>query len=275
MALPVTNRTAWFNPETNAKLWQVYQSGAPYHNTAAADNAVVQAQEDEDATNLSAINTTSPPTWQSTTPLMAYPCIAFDGTNDILRWFNDAGTVAVAASQVFTTTAKTASIAFYATGATLNSASPWLNHTIWSEAGGYTGLYLKTSGGNYYVYYYNFAGAAQVTADYQITLNTSYVATIWHDGTNIKIYINGVLWSTVASGATGSLGSQMCNGGGIGGFFQGREGEQVFYNAALGATPLADLNTYVTGRWLVSAATFNAAWNIAANTVIHGGAIAA
>lgn len=258
MPLPTTNLTAHFDSSTNAKLWQNWQAGSPFFNTAVNDGDPVGYWEDEQVADLSAEspgNDSTRPVWRSSSTGLPLPCIDFDGSNDSLGMFNDAGTVAKDMSDIVTSSAYTVLLSIYIESVTANNANPWDNECIWSEDGQFLGLFLRIDTGQPILQLYNFDGGVS-TLEVNVSLNTSYVVMCRHQSGVLYLSINGGSESSLVSGATTTLtGTPRLGRHSIttGAVYNGRIGEIAFYNAALTGSDLSDAISYFSGRWLEAA----------------------
>ena len=264
MALPTTNLTFHAKADTNSDVWLNYQAGAPYHNTNGAEGDNIAIWDDADGKALSfeyPITVANGPTYKVTTPLMPLPCLHFNGSSEFLGLFNDDATAYKAMSDIWGVGAKTLLIAFYIESVVTNQAEANQNETIFSDCardsvadGGYFGLHLKNTGSGYKLIVYNWDGNTD-TVELDVELNTPYVATMRHNGTNLYLSLNGGSESSTPSGNTTDVAGTPCIGRGyfsFNEFFNGRIGEIALYNAALAGTDLIDANSYFTDKWLAA-----------------------
>lgn len=129
----------------------------------------------------------------------------FDGVDD--RYFSrnvSAGTVVSPApvGDFLGASAKTFVAALSIVGADANQANVYQNDAVFEDAGGYVGLMVSNvDASTVRLHAYNYDGNANAaTAD--VAKSTWFVVAYKHDGTDVKIKVNGGLWTSVASGAT-------------------------------------------------------------------------
>lgn len=259
MALPTTNLTGHWDASVNTNLWQEYQAGTPFHNTAAADATKIETWDDAGGIDLSfqttnSASSTVTPLWRSGTPLMLLPCLDFDGSDDVLRLANIAGTVNKALSVIFANNAKTLAISIYIEAVSANNANPYANHCVFADNSAFNGLFFRSSGGAPVLQWYNWDGNADKVESSTLALDTSYVVIARHDGTTLNLRVNGTDATGVASGNTTTMTGQVSLGQITGAQYASvRIGEIAVYNANLTGTDLSDLDSYFQGRWLSAA----------------------
>lgn len=271
-ALPTTNLTFHCNASVNTK---VFNTGS----TSATDGQAIEQWADAEGKDLSfwyLIDATHQPAYRDTTPLMLENCVDFDGSTDTMGLFNNAGAVAKTLADVMGASAKTILISFYATTISPNAANAYDNDPLIGDLSQYFGLFLKNVSGTYKLQAYNFDGTADVV-EATVSLTTSYVAMVRHNGTNLYLSINGGSESSVASGATqvttGAMRLAYVAGSGAP-IANVRIGEIAIYNADLSTqgTDLASAISYFTAKWItggspdVTVALSGAAVNCAAGT---------
>lgn len=268
MALPTTNLTLHCDASDTGQLFTTLNGGGSgIHTGTPGDGGAVQVWDDEGDgiadVALVYVTTGTEPNYRSGTPLMLLPCLDFDGSADEIEVVTQMGG-AKAISTLLAAGAKTIAIAFYVEAATLNSGNPYSNHILFGDTGQFLSLSVRTSGGVYFLQFYNWDGNVDVV-ELSLNLSTSYVVVATHNGTNLTLTLitdNGgseTSATPVASGNTSSLsGSAGVGRGGGGGYFNGRVGEFALYNAVLAGTDLTDLKQYFYAKWLPSGGAANA-----------------
>jgi hypothetical protein len=139
--------------------------------------------------------------------------------------------------------------------------------SIYNDGNGRPTSAIIAGGSSYEIFAYNWDVNAD-TVPKTISLSTSYVVTLRHDGTNLYLGLNGGSESSIPSGLTGNLSAQVAIGRGASNFAQVRIGEIAIYNAALTGSILAQANQYFTSKWLaapISVLTLNISDNPAAS----------
>lgn len=252
MALPVTNLTFHADASVVTDLWTVDTAGSfSVHST---DAGAVNYWDDVEHTNIMAEHQSSATTWQSSSPLMALPCIDFNGSASFFMLRNDADSASKTLSDVISSTAHTILVAFYVKGVTANNAASYDNEAIIADTGGYAGIFLKNTGSGYLAQCYNWDGNED-KVEVSVLLNTSYVLMARHESGNLYASLNGGSETSVASGTTTNLTGAVTIGRNeaSAGFFNGRIGEIAIYNAALTGSNLTDAVGYFTAKWLPAA----------------------
>jgi len=97
---------------------------------------------------------------------------------------------------------------------TLNTGSPYTDHPIIGDDGGYMGLYVSDVGSPDKVSAYNYDGNQDYASSTTVTVATPYVLEWKHEGGNISLRVNGGSWINAASGNTGSLANVLHFGAG-------------------------------------------------------------
>ncbi|HET7375535.1 MAG TPA: LamG-like jellyroll fold domain-containing protein, partial [Anaerolineae bacterium] len=199
--------------------------------------------------------TANGPTYKVNTPLMALPCLAFNGSSEHLpAVIRNPGGGAFGSFKtndgIFAASAKTIIMAIYVEGASANSGSPWLNHGIVTENRDFFGIYVRNDTGTYKLQAYNYDGTIDV-AEVTISLNTSYVVCVRHDGVNLYISLDGGTETSVASGPTTDLYGRLILGanGRLSQWFQGRIGEIKTWNSCLTGGTLTSAISAMTTKW--------------------------
>lgn len=251
MPLPTTNLTAQFDSSTNSKLWQNYQAGSPYHNTAVADTNVVGAWDGELAADQQWKISADKPIWaQAGTPLKE-PSIDFNAAK--LDLYNRAGTVVPALSTMFTNTSFSALISFVVQSASLNSGNPWENHVLLSTT--FAGFGVLTFSIKAPLGVPNFtAFHFPDTLTLPIEFDTRYFAHVRHTGGNLYASLNGGSESSIASGNTWEMAVGLTMGyhPGQSPVFDGFIGELAIYSAALTGSDQTDANDYFYEKWIAA-----------------------
>lgn len=249
MPLPTTNLTAHFDSSDADHLYQNYQAGSPYHNTAVADTDPVGAWDGELVADQQWKISADKPIWtQSGTPL-AQPCIDFNAAK--LDLYNRAGTVVPALSTMFTNTSFSALISFVVQSASLNSGNPWENHVMLSTtfAGfGVLTFSIKAPLSVPHFTAFHFPDTLAVPIEY----DTRYFAHVRHTGGNLYVSLNGGSESSIASGNTWEMAVGLTMGyhPGQSAVYDGFIGELAIYSAALTGSDQTDANNYFYDKWI-------------------------
>jgi hypothetical protein len=243
--------TAHFDASDND---QVLTTGS----TEATDGQNVEEWDAESPADISLFFETSSsngPTYRTVTPLMALPCLDFNGSSEFLRFRNDANSGDKVLSDIIGASAKTLIFALYVE-ATVNLApddEPYNQDIIFSDETSHLILYARNTAPPR-IGISNFSGAVFDIAEKTIALATSYIVAARHNGTNLFISLDGGAETSIASGATASLVSpvKLALGEIAGKFFNGRVGEFKIWNEDRVATLAADI-AYFTAKWLPAA----------------------
>lgn len=107
-------------------------------------------------------------------------------------------------SALMTTTNKLIICAVSVSGAGPGSVEAWSNDAIFSDTGQYLGLHLTKSGSVVTAFAYNYAGGEQ-RATRTFSENSWVILTMSHQGSQLRLRVNGGAWATTASGATDVL----------------------------------------------------------------------
>jgi len=255
MPLPTTNLTAHFDASNND---DVIKTGS----TSAVDGETVEEWEDDDGKDLSFWYLSDPsaePTYRTSVPLMALACLDFDGTNDRMGLYDSAGVTPKSLANVLSASAKTVLLSIYVEAIVGSDASAFNNDGIFVDSGQFFGLHVKSVAGVHTLQGYNWDGNED-KVEATISLATSYVVMLRHNGTNLYMAINGGAESSVASGATSTTtGNIMLGRNGTAGsaYFNGRVGEVAMYNVDLNGqgSDLAIATSYFTNKWLSGGVT--------------------
>jgi hypothetical protein len=251
MALPTTNLTLHLDASDTDKLFTTWVDGGS-HTGTPGDGDAVQAwsrETDGSVTPAHAAYSTDWPLYRSGTPLMALPCLDFDGTDSEVRIVDNTNRSSyLNGGQLVGAQAKTILVAFWAEAVSLSSADPSENHGL--IAFGDCALTLKSVGGNPKIHFNNHDGGWD-TVEESITTAATVVACARHDATNIYISVDGGSEVSTASGATGTWpSSDMRIGRAAGsGRLNARIGEIAIYSAALTGTDLTDAIAYFRAKW--------------------------
>lgn len=169
------------------------------------------------------------------------PCGVFDGINDCLN-----GQSAATVTNLFTTTDGMLIISCIIDSITLNDATIYLNHRLFTDSLADCGIMLKTASGNT-VAGYNWDGNADAAPITGISTATPYVFCWKHTGGNVSISVNGGSFTSTASGAHVN-GAAILSLGGLNsgtGAFAGKIFECVTLTPAL-ADPSAIISDFKT-----------------------------
>jgi hypothetical protein len=202
--------------------------------------------------------TANGPTYKTVTPLMALPCLAFNGTTEhlpgILRYSAAGGGTSGSFKSfdgVFQDDAKTIIMAIYVEGATANSASAWLNHGIFCDQQDGFGIFVRNNSGTYKVQAFSWHYPTASVVELTISLNTTYVVCARHDGVNLYLSLDGGTESSIAALPSTRLEGRWLLGanGQLTQFFQGRIGEIKTWNTCLSGGTLATEISTMTTKW--------------------------
>lgn len=200
------------------------------------------------------------PLYRVNTPLMAHPCIDFDGVNDYYQFYNREIKTVELSTSFLTSSGKTILISLYpeaiATGAVQsiltfignNFNTAVLSITIRDTAG--VRVFRVTHRDNQALPSDFIEKTAALTA--------SQVLLIRHDGTNIYLRVFGAGGAevgsevSIASGPSLDLEGIVYMGRDAGGtlFYNGRVGQTKIVNAFLTSTPLTDKLTPFLAKWV-------------------------
>ena len=259
LTLPTTNLTLHVDASTNARLFTTANGGGTgVHTGAVSDGTSVLIWDDEGdgVADVLFFNNFGPVPWRSTTPLMALPCLAFDGSTSQLETRNQAAAVTKPLSDFITAGAYTILVAFYPVAVATSAAQVTSNVGVVGDNNSYVGLYLKDEAGTYKLFGYTFDGTNRIVpaTGLPLTLGTSYVAMLRYGGGTLALSLNGGAESTVGTGTTISdVTARLYVGRSGAAYFQGRVGEVAVYNAALSGAALAEALTYFQTKWLPTA----------------------
>lgn len=240
MPLPTSNLTFHADASVDTDLWQ---ATGPFSDHPVDGEEVFYWDDVEHGAGSAEYLNTNGPAWRSGTPLMALPCLDFNGSTDSMRVLpGTAGTY-------LSVSAFTVLVAVYVEGIALNAANSYQNDAIVADGSGYFGIHLKNAA-DPHVLFYNYSGA-DTKVSLPITLNVSHVLMFRHESGNLYASVDGGAETSVASGNTDTLGAELQIGNGSGSiFYNGRIGEFAVYNAALTGTDLTDAVSYFTAKWL-------------------------
>lgn len=247
--LPVTSLTLHCDASTNSQLYTAY--GPPPSGTPV-DGSRIQVWEDMgdgvgDVMPRAINVVTDPPTWRQAAPLMALPCLDFDGVGNHFDVMDQAGTSYLASSAFLTASDFDLLFAFHLDAApTGDNDIPTLNTTLLRTDS--AGISFKVTGGVTCIVGWNYDGGYD-TVLLPVTVGESHVVRFRHTGGNIYLSLDGGAESSAASGDSTSLTGQVIVGrSGIAGtYFPGRIGEFAIYNdGSLGNAAL----DYFLGKWL-------------------------
>lgn len=261
MSLSATNLTLHTLADVNTDLWQNWQAGTPYHNTAGADGFIMSVWEDAAHGGYAFINNQAP-TYKVNTPLMALPCLEFL-TNAYQVLYDTTGVTVQPASVVLGAGAKTIHAVIYPEAVTTNftGGNVYLNDQVMAASDGYWGIALRDHGSatadangdssRYKILAWNDTGPGATTVELSISLNTSYLVTVRHDGTSMYLALNGGTPVSFLTGNTGGMTGELRVGRGYGtsGYYNGRLGEMAFYNASLTGGALSGNESFLMTKW--------------------------
>lgn len=107
-------------------------------------------------------------------------------------------------SALMTATNKLIICAVNVSSAAPESGTAWSNDAIFSDTGQYLGLHLTKSGSVVTADAYNYAGGEH-RATRTFDANSWVILTMSHQGSQLRLRVNGGAWATTASGATDAL----------------------------------------------------------------------
>jgi hypothetical protein len=114
--------------------------------------------------------------------------------------------IGTAMSSFMASNAGYAIVSFIADSIASNGAQSYNNNAVWTDGGGFTGVYLKNAGTPKTAIAFNWDGNDDAASSAVISLGTVYVVEWKHEGGNISLRVNGGAWVDVASGNTSNLG---------------------------------------------------------------------
>ena len=256
MALPTTNLTLHVDAADASHVWE-----NDARTDAAEDADNVNVWTDEDGRDLAFWYITTAangPTYKLASSAMVLGSLEFNGSSEYMSLRDVAAIDHKSIDVITNNNAKTVILSLIVKAASLNAAEAYNNHPIIADVGAFWGLYLKGNAGVYTLQHYNWDGNED-KIEKTISLNTTYVVTLRHDGTNIYIGLDGAAETSVASGNTADMTGTARIGGGIASHFANVViGEIACYDAALASTDLTDANAYFTAKWLAAVAADNA-----------------
>lgn len=143
-------------------------------------------------------------------------------------------------SNLITASADTSITVFKINSADVDNGAIEQNDAVWSDSGGWTGLYVRGSTDNDMSYQFFVADDATINLG-TWTAGKVYIATHRHSGGTSKGSINGGAEITLARGNLGSVAGtfQLGLSGAGSHFFNGVIYEHVMWNTDIGATNLA------------------------------------
>lgn len=176
----------------------------------------------------------------------------FDGSNDFLAFNLRSGldpttpddAAALLGANNFTYVCSLSVLA-----ASTTSAATYPNHGVFHDSAGFVGLHIKNiDAGNCYMQAYLDDGGNK-HADISVPKATFMVVGVKHDGSNIKIRINGGSWTSTACGNVSSTGGTMRNGGGgLAAFANIDLSEIATFKSILSDADLLDVEKYFGSR---------------------------
>lgn len=256
MALPTVGLTLHADASDTDRLFTTANTSTGVHTGTPADGGVVTVWDDEgDGISdvcLAWFSATTRPLYRSSTPLMRYPCLDFDGTDDYLRAVSQNLSVNRILSSFISASAYTTLAAFYAELIDGNPAGIYSNRALLADANARYGIFFRDAGGGPRVLAYNFDGTVDFV-ELPCTVGATHVVQTRHAGGNLYLSLDGGAEVSVASGDTIDMTLQLYAGCGQSAFFNGRIGELAIYNVDKGATG-AHLD-YFLAKWLAPAAS--------------------
>jgi hypothetical protein len=250
LAPTVSNRTGWWKAATTVELWkEVAQTNHP------ANGEIVAAWDDVvDATAFRLGikgGAGTEPLYVADGIKAGLGSVEFDGFNDYLHTIADASTTDAAMSNFFAAGAKSMYLAIWLTGNGSNDATVYNNNGIVIDVGTYFGLLAKTVTGVTALHAYNWDGNAD-SVSVAVSQGVLLIVSIRHNGTTLKLRVNGGTEVSVASGNTQNITNALEIGrsnNGSARYQAMRIGEMILYNTSHSDGD-RDLNeAYLTGRW--------------------------
>lgn len=254
--LPTSNLTAHFDASNTDDLFTT--AGNPPSGTPN-DGDPVQEWDDEPSADIALIETTNPPAFRSTTPLLHLSNVDYDGTNDQSLPSTDDGLTRKTWESVSTTTDIMFLGAIRVEDVSTNAANIWDNDALIADDAQWAGMHFKNNAGAVTIHWYNFDAAADIV-ELSIQLNKNYVFAAWHDSDGSgNLYLglydeNGLVSEgTVASDTRDGNGNlRIAANGGAAQFVGIRVGEFAIYSV-YNATDFASAITYFRNKWFPTA----------------------
>ena len=242
MTTPTAGFTYHFNASVNDDLYENY--GDP-PTTNPSDGDSVEQWDNAANTDMFVFGTATP--WRSA-GMNGVGCLDFNGSTHNLGLYANDGSTARDLDDMINAGAFTLVISFIMTADATNDPDPWARDPIITEADGYWGLILKTSGGVHTLEAYIYDSAPRL-APQVILQDTLYVAQMRYNGTNLTLSVNNGTEASTASGSVGAVTGQphlAYNGNGK--YAAVKIGELLTYDTALSASN--DAYTYMREKWL-------------------------
>ena len=244
---PLTNLTLHLRADVNTNLFKTYPTAGG--NPVDGDN--VQSWRSELDSKLMIYIGGQPlkgPTYKTVTPGLPLPCCNFKSPSDDGGYIENLYADSWDISLLHTVSAKTLLVAFRVAGNTADDGTAYNNNPLIADQIQYWGLFYRNNSGTHQLIGYNWHGGNQ-TVVVPYSLNTNYVATYRHDGTNIYLGLNNAAESSTPSGTTDSLANNLRMGG-AGATYNINIGEVLMYNIALTGADLAAAKTYMVNKWV-------------------------
>lgn len=263
MALPTTNLTLHCDAKDTDQVFTTGNGGGPgVHTGTPGDGDLIDVWDDEGdgIADVALITQTTGPNYRIATPLMKHPCLDFDGSVSVLTARDQADMANKASSSFIANNAFTILMAFWAESITTTSSSPYNNHMLIGDSGGFWGLHLRDDTGTLKLQGYSFDGSEDF-AEVAVTTGATYIAVFQHSGGNLLVSViddtgteSGV--ASASSGNTTDLTNVMrlSRGFGAASFYNGRIGEFAIYNAVLTGADFTNAKQYFIDQWMNVAA---------------------
>lgn len=252
--------TAHFDSSDTDKIYTTY-SGAGSHSGTPSNGSAVQVWQDEqtpstrDLALIYPVSTTTSPLWRNPGNLIL-PSLDWE-SGDVLELFNNAGSADRNLFDLVANNAKSIFLTIRVEGTATNVTNIWQNTAVLCDSLGYFGIHLKTIAGITYLIVYNFDTGVDVSGSFPLTLDTTYVIEIRHDGSLIYVHLytantpgSPAAVNTFVTGTTGGNGQVQA-----GRDYLGVISELVTHNTDLGdeSTPLTDM----LDKWFLSSNTYD------------------
>jgi hypothetical protein len=255
MPLPTTNLTLHLDASDTDNLFTTWGAAGAHTGTPADGNAVQVWRRESDGSLTPAqgvytnSDTSRSPVYRSTTPLMLLPCLDFDGSNDQMAVCDN-----------------TSDTSNYGTSAFYGLSAKFIIFSVYFEAidstqaafldrDGVIGgnarfmLHARNDGGTRKIYLANEDSGGLDIVEHAVSLATTYVVCMRHDGSSIYLSVDDGAEVSTASGATVAEAAAFVIGRAGGATnFNGRFGEIAVYNSD-GTSQKADALAYFRAKW--------------------------
>ena len=256
-SLPVAGSALWLDATNNASVLNGSGSQATTGQTVANWNNIAVGASGA----VSQSTVANQPLYGSHT-LNGKPMIYFDGSNDSLSSLTTYANTGTTTS-LFMVVRRTLAAGNYRRLVSFvgpNSNTDWSDVGNWCFSNGQSGTVNRIER----VSAWDIGTAPAI--------NTAYLAEVVFDGSNVRMYVNGVQQGSTQTTSGNfninrvTIGTGWTSGAATSENFQGDIGEVLVFNSALGTTDRQLIESYLTNKWLVAnvAPTLNAISNPAA-----------